>query len=122
MAECFCGCHRKVGATKMALKSANSVGRQAADTADGLRATVEPLLAENPHNATAEQAAGMRNLYERHRRECEDAAATCRDVVHGDLAFGEVDWPTVRKKVKDAGGMLSFLRLSPAQQQRIAAS
>ena len=64
----------------------------------------------------------LRNIYERHRRECEDAAATYRDVVHGDLAFGEVDWPAVRKKVKDAGGMLSFLRLSPAQQQRIAAS
>lgn len=107
MADCFCGCHRKIGATKMSLKSANGVGRQAADTADGLRETVEPLLVENPHNATAEQVAGMRDTYERHRRECEDAASTCRDVVHGDRAFSEVDWPVVRKKVKDASGMLS---------------
>ena len=120
MAECFCGCGRKVGGLIGSRKSANGVGRKARDTAEQLEA-LRPTLVQRGAEAGS-STSKITALLDKHLEGCHSAEETCRDVVHEERSFKEVDWPSVRNLVKQGEGMAAFFSLPPEQQRAIASS
>jgi hypothetical protein len=113
MAQCFCGCGRKVGLFPAGVRSANGVGQRVSDALDGIEQDVRPYL------TGAEQDNAFVMHVDKQVREGEEFEAQCCEVVHGGIEFADVMWPVVRQWVRDAQGMVGFARQSPARQQRI---
>lgn len=121
MANCFCGCGRKVGTFEVQTKSANKVGRSVVDAREQMEHDVLPPLERrfrNPqpdHDSVAAALAMADDLVAAGRQH----EQTCRAVVHREEAFAAVAWPEIRAWVRKAQGMAGMFRLSPEEQQRI---
>jgi hypothetical protein len=111
MAECYCGCGRKLGAFATGRKSANKMGRTITETLVAIGQHVAP---EDPK---AEALAERIRATVQHGHWFEQ---DCRKVVHDEMSFGDAPWPGIREWIREAQGMVSFFRLSPEQQRRIA--
>lgn len=108
MAECFCGCGRKVGGLMNSRKSANGVGRTSREAASELEA-LRPALIERSEQIGRDPE-GIIGMLDDHLRGCEAAEQICREVVHEERDFKSVDWSSVRTDVRNARGMNGYLR------------
>lgn len=111
MAQCFCGCGRKAG---FGQRQANKLGGQSQERVDFIEREIRPRFDKpgSPMSRRIEQTLADGRAW----------IEQCKAVVHREAAFGDVDWPSFRAWFRDADGMVSFMRLSPAQQQRIMRS
>jgi hypothetical protein len=118
MAECYCGCGRKLGALASGRKSANKVGRLVREAFMAVGQEVVPRVEASDELSNGPFGERVRATLAEGLR----ADEACRDVVHEQREFAAVDWGAIRAWVRDAQGMVSFIRLSPEQQRRIAES
>lgn len=111
MADCFCGCGRKV---KFGKRVANKAGQQ---TEQGL-AVLEGELAPRFQEARErDEPSAIVEYIDGHIASVGDFREQFRAMVHGEAPVSGL--PGFRKWFRDVDGMRSFLSLSPEQQQRI---
>ena len=100
MTKCFCGCGREVGGFMNKRKSANSLGRLSEELAQQVREI--PVAADAPPESIDFASKRLASV--------EAASILCREVVHEERDFADVDWPSIRAQIKDVQGFVAYVR------------
>lgn len=111
MAECFCGCGRKVSFGK---RMANKAGRQVESGLAVLEGKIAPRF--EPARERGERDAFMDRV-DAQLGAGHEFREQFRAMVHGDAPTTGI--PGFSEWFRDVDGMAAFFRLSPERQQRI---
>jgi hypothetical protein len=115
MAECYCGCGRKLGALASHRKSANKLGGLVTEALNAIDNEVRPKLDGLGPKLRAMQAERVDQTV----KEGGWFEQDCRRVVHEEMKFGDAPWPAIREWIRDAQGLVSWFRLPPEAQRAI---
>lgn len=115
--RCYDGCGKVIGGFEFGLRAANRQGEKATrvmERLDAARAAVKDA-SEGDHRSTR----ALQRLA--HHEELLDKVLTsCREVMHDERSYKEIDWALVRSTLTEAERFISLLLLPGGRLRDVA--